>query len=1137
VTLFASTFRLSFWEEPILLKSYSQFLKFAFPCFVAATSGSLYAAVNFGSVSSGYGAETAVTVTFPSAMTLTHIEVLTQGAANLDFTERAGGTCAVGMVYAKGASCTVEVGFEPLYAGTRYGALVLTDASKTQSVAVTEYLQGFGRGPQISFSPTSLSIGKNWVDPAFIAVDGKGNVFVNDDQTIYKETPKSDGSYTRTQIGSGFGVAVDGAGNVYIVSPDTLYKETLQPDGSYVQSTIGGSSLSGYGVAVDGSGNLYVCSGGGVVKGTLSNGAYSASLVADGFTAAEGVAVDGNGNVYVADNGQGTQAIFGTGAVYEEVLSNGSYESLQIGNNWGSPASVAVDGVGNVYVADQGYTDDAGAVAFAALDELVQSGGVYTQTTLNIAGPPESVTADEGGNVFYTVASQGFNAVYKLDIKDPPLLAFASTVIDETSSDSPQVVTVSNFGNAGLEFNTLIYPADFPESPSTTSVANCTAKTVLVRDSSCALTIDFKPVTALGGKMSLVLKESVIINTNAFGIVGRPQKIAVTGTETKPTTTVALASSTNPVNAGIPFSFTAHVTGTRNGPTPTGIVTFYSGSKELGEGRLSHGVATYDTHSLAVGNDAITAKYSGDENYLASASQAFIEYVLAAPAASILGDEKLGAVSLGKSSGPITLTVKFDRSDTLGSIEVLTQGAPGRDFTDAGGGTCTPGASYAERATCTVKVAFAPKHPGTRMGAVVLTSKAGSVIATGYLQGTGRGPQTVFTPGTASMVGSGYYEPSGVAVDGAGNVYVADTGSGGGYPSVYKETLSKGRYIQTTIGSRFVDPIAVAVDGAGNVYVADNDEYSGNGVVYKETLSSGKYIQTTIGVGYANPSGVAVDGSGNVYVADSSSGPVNGAVHVEYLSNGKYVHTRIGSRFISPTGVAVDGSGNVYVSDGEDFSGTGAAYKETFSDGKFTQSTIGSGLISPSSVAVDGSGNVYLTDTGYGSYAGAVYKETLSDGKYIQTIVGTGGGATESVAVDGSGNVYAAYGEYPVEVEKLDFADPPPLSFAATAEGATSKDSPRIVTIANQGNSDLKFSSVSFPADFPEQSRAATDCKPGEALAGGASCTLSIDFKPTAALGSAASKKLAESVSVTTNTANAAGTRQKVVVRGTETAP
>jgi hypothetical protein len=308
-------------------------------------------------------------------------------------------------------------------------------------------------------------------------------------------------------------------------------------------------------------------------------------------------------------------------------------------------------------------------------------------------------------------------------------------------------------------------------------------------------------------------------------------------------------------------------------------------------------------------------------------------------------------------------------------------------------------------------------------------------------------------------------------------------------------------------------------------------------VVYKETLSNGKYLQTTIGTGYLNPSGVAVDGRGNVYIADNSSGPVNGAVHVEYLSNGKYVHTRIGSGFISPTGVAVDGSGNVYVSDNEDFSGTGAVFKETLSDGKFTQSTIGSGLISPSSVAVDGSGNVYLTDTGYGSYAGAVYKEILSNGKYIQTIVGTGGGATESVAVDGSGNVYAAYGEYPVEVEKLDFANPPALNFAATAEGATSKGSPRIVTVANQGNSDLKFSSVSFPADFPEQSGAAADCKPALVLAGGDSCTLSIDFNPTAPLGDATSKKLAESVRVTTNTLNAAGGVQKVIVRGTETAP
>jgi len=148
------------------------------------------------------------------------------------------------------------------------------------------------------------------------------------------------------------------------------------------------------------------------------------------------------------------------------------------------------------------------------------------------------------------------------------------------------------------------------------------------------------------------------------------------------------------------------------------------------------------------------------------------------------------------------------------------------------------------------------------------------------------------TVGYADGVGSAarFNFPRGVAVDGAGNVYVADSGNS----TVRK--VAPDRVVTTLAGTagaigsadgagsaaRFNFPCGVAVDGAGNVYVAD----TGNNAIRKVTPVGPNWVVTTVagvarvvagadGIGslaqFSFPYSVALDSLGNVYVADAGN--------------------------------------------------------------------------------------------------------------------------------------------------------------------------------------------------------------------------------------------------------------------------
>lgn len=127
--------------------------------------------------------------------------------------------------------------------------------------------------------------------------------------------------------------------------------------------------------------------------------------------------------------------------------------------------------------------------------------------------------------------------------------------------------------------------------------------------------------------------------------------------------------------------------------------------------------------------------------------------------------------------------------------------------------------------------------------------------------------------GVVDSIANGVHEPTGVAVDRRGNVYLStfSTITFPFFEEVLKETPTGSGYAQSLVAGGFQFPYGIAVDAFGDVYVADYDA----GAVYEETSSDGGYTQTAIATaGIANPSWVAVGDRNDLYITDHGNNRV-----------------------------------------------------------------------------------------------------------------------------------------------------------------------------------------------------------------------------------------------------------------------
>lgn len=207
----------------------------------------------------------------------------------------------------------------------------------------------------------------------------------------------------------------------------------------------------------------------------------------------------------------------------------------------------------------------------------------------------------------------------------------------------------------------------------------------------------------------------------------------------------------------------------------------------------------------------------------------------------------------------------------------------------------------------------------------VVTTVAGSAANQGYRDGAG--------------TGAWFNSPFGIGADTAGNLYVADTGNSvirkitpdGTVTTLAGMAKVRGSADGTGASALFNQPTGIAVDGNGIIYVSDS---------FNQTIRSvtpAGIVTTLAGmpgvVGFNNgkaanalfnyPQGLAVDGSGNVYVADTGnstirvirSGGTVATLAGQPLTAGLKDGTGANAWFNQPTGLRLDGSGNLYVVD------------------------------------------------------------------------------------------------------------------------------------------------------------------------------------------------------------------------------
>jgi sugar lactone lactonase YvrE len=397
-------------------------------------------------------------------------------------------------------------------------------------------------------------------------------------------------------------------------------------------------------------------------------------------------------------------------------------------------------------------------------------------------------------------------------------------------------------------------------------------------------------------------------------------------------------------------------------------------------------------------------------------------------------------------------------------------------------------------------------------------------------------------PGNITTIGSAstFRFPSSLALDSAGNIFIADTVN-----QVVRRIDAKTQSVSiiagngqagfsgdggVATGASLSSPTGVAVDTAGSLYIADHDNnrirkvirqtgtittVAGSGTLCTSYTSCSGDGGLATAASLNGPTAIAVDTAGNIYFSDTFNNVVR-KVDVSSKKISSVIAVPTTALVLnSPAGLGLDGSGNLYIADTQNnvirkvVLSTGVASivagNGTAGFGGDSVAATSTQLRAPFDVRIDPAGNLYIADFGNNCVRFVNAKTGIIStiaGNGIAGYAGDGGSALGaslnspvSVALDLQGNVYIADSannaiRQVVMTAGPISANPTSLSFASQAVGALSGALPVVFT--NSGNSTLSVASISLSS--PNFTIKDNSC--GQALSPGAKCSLNVMFSP-----------------------------------------
>jgi gliding motility-associated-like protein len=873
-------------------------------------------------------------------------------------------------------------------------------------------------------------IAARFSNPVYVSKDAAGNLYVGDgvNSSIRKITMAADVSSAATGIYQPYGVAADALGNLFISQPFNHVILKITPGG--VKTTFAGSGNRG---ALDG-------------KGTAAS-----------FNGPTGLVADAAGNLYVADGGNSTIRKIAPDGTVSTFAGNksaiGAIDGKGLNASFNFPNGLTIDVLGNIYVADTGNN----LIRRITPDGVVTTVAGSSSGKVNDIGKkakffaPLGVAVDALGNLF--VADQGNNIIRKIQVTgysinkplpaglsfDPATGAISGTPA-EVSALTKYIVTAYNLsGESGFPLMIEVRANALPPAVSAPDISYSTPNVY----KKGALIVPLKPVNKGGDVPATIYGETTVFagtgrNGTADGDGAQAQFTEPYGMTTDAEGNIYLADADNyrirkitpegKVSTlapdGIPggpnfdspkFNLPHDLVRDAAGNlyvanyarhnilkiTPDGTITVFAGGLLIGRPKDGQGTAASIVNPNAIAMDATGTLYVSDgSNLIRKISPAGYVYTFVGSGKAATADGKYNTASFNQPAGMVV--------DAAGNLYVAEQkGNVIRKVSPFGDVTTVAGSGTFGSADGTGPAAKFAYPTG------ITIDKSGNLYVTDWGNGTIRKitPDQVVTTiagggprGTQSGVGTDVYfnSPSGITMGPDGNLIVSEFD--GNY---LKKIITTGYIIDKALPAGLVfDPKTGIITGTPTVLWPATDykvtAYNAGG---SSSFILNIEVKTDVIVAppkitYTTPNVYTVNKVIPALAPKNTGGPVPATIYGQvttFAGGGK------GDYFNSPTRLAQDATGNLYLADRDN-----NLIKKITPEGVVT--VFASGFNQPNGVTVDSKGNIFVADA-----ASNQIKKITPDGT-VSVFAGSGSAGK----VNGSAGTASFYYPYSVVADKDD---------------------------------------------------------------------------------------------------------------------